>query len=95
MSTKDKVKKKKNAVVFCRDRNRFWTTQKQFWQWVREGVVTKTGDQPLSGEFLRADEENLILVGHTVLNRACREHLVSVLAARRLRVVAPRGRVRG
>lgn len=53
--------------------------------------MTKTGDQPLSGEFVRADEENLILVGHTVLNRACKEHLVSAQAARRLRVVAPRG----
>jgi hypothetical protein len=82
---KNNEKRKKNALVFCRDRKRFWTTQKQFWQWVRDGVVLKIGDRPLTGSFVRADEENLIMLGHTVLNRACKEHLVSALAARRLR----------
>jgi hypothetical protein len=95
MNKKGELKKKKNALVFCRDRKRFWTTQKQFWQWVREGVVIKTGERPLTGAFVRADEENLILVGHTVLNRACPEHLISVLASRRTRVAAVRGCVRG
>jgi hypothetical protein len=62
---------------------------------VREGVVVKTGDQPLSGTLVRADEENLILVGHTVLNRACPEHLASAIASRRMRVIAPQGYVKG
>jgi hypothetical protein len=86
--------RKKNALVFCRDRKQFWTTQKQFWQWVREGVVVKTGDLPLTGSFVREDEENLILVGHTVLNRECRGHLGEVLASRRMRIFKPRGFVR-
>jgi hypothetical protein len=55
----------------------------------------KTADQPLSGTLVRSDEENLILIGHTVLNRACPEHLASALASRRMRVIAPRGYVRG
>lgn len=50
MAKKDKKKKrKKTALVVCSDRKEFWTTQKQFWQWVREGVVVKTYDQPLTG----------------------------------------------
>jgi hypothetical protein len=36
--------KKKTALVVCRDRKQFWTTQAQFWQWVREGVVVKTAN---------------------------------------------------
>ena len=28
-------KAKKNALVLCHDGSQFWTTQKQFWQWVR------------------------------------------------------------
>lgn len=94
--TKAKAKKgkRKNALVVCRDRKRFWTTQKQFWQWVRQGIVIKTGDLPLTGSFVREDEENLVLVGHTVLNRACRVHLGDVLASRRMRIVKRRGQVR-
>jgi hypothetical protein len=38
---KEKKKKKRTALVVCRDRKQFWTTQAQFWQWVREGVVVK------------------------------------------------------
>ena len=44
MSTKKK-RKKKTALVICKDRKQFWTTQTQFWQWVRDGVVVKTGDR--------------------------------------------------
>ena len=55
----------------------------------------KTGDLPLTGSFVREDEENLVLVGHTVLNRACRVHLNDVLASRRMRIIKPRGCVRG
>ena len=88
---KDARAKKKNALILCRDRKRFWTTQKQFWQWLREGVIVKTGDSPLTGAFVRRDEENLILVGHTVLNRACRVHLDEVLASRRMRIIKVRG----
>src|SRR5207247_2660525 len=57
-----KKKKKKTALVICRDRREFWTTQKQFWQWVREGVIDKTGDQPLTGAFRREHDELMVLV---------------------------------
>src|SRR5438309_2094603 len=66
MSKKDKDKKKKKkrktALVICRDRKQFWTTQTQFWQWVREGIVMKTGDQPLTGAFAREHEELMVLL---------------------------------
>ena len=61
-TARKKKKKKKTALVICRDRKQFWTTQTQFWQWVREGVVIKTGDQPLSGLFKREHEELLGVV---------------------------------
>ena len=30
---------KKTARIVCTNDNEFWTTQKQFWLWVREGLV--------------------------------------------------------
>ena len=66
MSTKKK-RKKKTALVICKDRKQFWTTQTQFWQWVRDGVVVKTGEQPLTGLFKREHEELLVLLSNTVL----------------------------
>ena len=84
MTEKKQKKKKRNALVVCRDRKEFWTTQKQFWQWVREGVITKTGDAPLTGEFRREHEELMVIVSNTVLNLARPNHLREALAARRL-----------
>jgi len=80
---KDK-KKKKTARIVCRDGKQFWTTQAQFWQWVREGVVTRTGDQPLCGSFIRDNEEQFVVLSNTVLNLAHRNHLREALAARRI-----------
>jgi hypothetical protein len=77
-------KRKKTALVVCRDRSQFWTTQKQFWQWVREGVVTKTGEQPLKGEFLREHEQFLVVLKNTVLNMMHRNHTSEVLKSRRI-----------
>ena len=81
---KDKKKKKKTALVVCRDRKEFWTTQTQFWQWVREGVVVKTGDQPLTGSFSREHEELIVLVSNTVLNLAHPNHMREALLSRRI-----------
>jgi hypothetical protein len=78
-----KEKKRKNALVTSRDQKRFWTTQKQFWQWVREGVVVKTGDAPLSGLLVHEDEELLVVLSNTVLSLACPNHLRESLQARR------------
>lgn len=76
-------KKKKTALVVCRDRKEFWTTQTQFWQWVREGVVVKTGDKPLTGAFMREHEELMVLISNTVLNLAHPNHMREALSARR------------
>ena len=83
-STKKKTKKKKTALVVCRDRKEFWTTQKQFWQWIREGVIVKTADKPLTGAFLREYEELMVLVSNTVLNLAHPNHMREALASRRI-----------
>jgi hypothetical protein len=80
---KEKKKKKRTALVICRDHKRFWTTQAQFWQWVREGVVAKTNDQPLTGVFLREDEESIVVLSNTLLNLARPNHLSEVMSARR------------
>jgi hypothetical protein len=79
-----KKKKKKTALVICRDRKEFWTTQKQFWQWVRDGVVVKTQDHPLTGAFFREHEELMVLVSNTVLNLAHPNHMREALLSRRI-----------
>ncbi|HEY0079657.1 MAG TPA: hypothetical protein VGB73_13670 [Pyrinomonadaceae bacterium] len=85
--TEKKRKRKRTALVVCRDTKRFWTTQKQFWQWVREGVVIKTDDQPLTGSFLRDHEELMVVLSNTVLNLASPNHLREALLSRRIRRV--------
>jgi hypothetical protein len=82
---KKKKQKKRTALVICRDQKQFWTTQTQFWQWVREGVVAKIGDKPLRGLFYREHEELMVLLSNTVLNLACPNHLREALTSRRLR----------
>jgi len=79
-----KKKKKRTALVICRDRKQFWTTQAQFWQWVREGVVVKTQDQPLTGAFHREHEELMVVLSNTVLDLAHPIHLTEALRSRRL-----------
>jgi hypothetical protein len=81
---KKKKKKKKTALVVCRDRKQFWTTQTQFWQWVREGVVTQTHNNPLTGTFNREHEELLVLLSNTVLNLAHPNHMREALLSRRV-----------
>ena len=81
---KKKTKKKKTALVVCRDRKEFWTTQAQFWQWVRDGVVVKTQDSPLTGTFKRDHEELMVLLSNTVLNLAHPNHMREALLSRRV-----------
>jgi hypothetical protein len=87
-STKKKAPKKKKkvktALIICRDRKQYWTTQPQFWQWLREGVIEKTGDTPLTGLFRREHEELMVILGNTVLNLAHKNHLREALISRRL-----------
>ena len=80
---KKKTKKKKTALIICQDKKQFWTTQAQFWQWVREGVVIKTGEQPLTGLFKREHEELMVLLSNTVLNLAHPNHMREALLSRK------------
>lgn len=82
--TTKKKRKRKTALVVCRDRKQFWTTQAQFWQWVRDGVVVKTGEQPLTGLFRREHQELMVLLSNTVLNLANPNHMREALLSRRL-----------
>jgi hypothetical protein len=85
-SAKRKVekKKKRTAQVVCRDGKQFWTTQAQFWQWVRDGVVVKTGDKPLAGSFVQEAEELNVILGNTVLNLSRPNHLREAMLSRRV-----------
>lgn len=80
---KDHKKKKRNALVICLSGNQFWTTQSQFWQWVRDGVIVKTKDYPLTGKFFREHEELTVKISNTILNLACPNHLREALSAKR------------
>lgn len=85
---KAEKKKKRTAEVVCRDGKSFWTTQTQFWQWVRDGVVVKTGDKPLEGQFVREAEELNVILGNTVLNLSRPNHLREAMLSRRIGLAA-------
>lgn len=84
-------KKKRTALIMCSDRKQFWTTQPQFWQWVRDAVVIKTGDAPLTGVFARQHEELMVLLGNTVLNLAHPNHIREAMQSRRIGMARKRG----
>ena len=83
---KEVKRKKKNALIVCHDGKEYWTTQNQFWQWVRESIIIKAGDNPLKGKFIRANEENMVVIRNTVLNLSCPNHLQEALYSRRYKV---------
>lgn len=82
-ANKEKKKKKRTALVVCSSGKQFWTTQTEFWQWVRNRVVVKTQDYPLAGVFRHEHEENLVMLNHTVLNTMAPNHLLEVILAQR------------
>ena len=82
---KEIKRKKKNALIKCHDGKEFWTTQSQFWQWVRDKIVVKEGDYPLMGKFVSANEEKTVIICNTVLNLAYPNHLREVIYSRRFR----------
>lgn len=77
------MKVKKTARIICGNDNSFWATQKQFWRWVREGLVVVTGDYPLTGRFRGRREHLLVMIQHTVLDKGAPIHLEEVLDSRR------------
>ncbi len=79
------MKVKKTALIICNDGKEYWITQKQFWTMIREGVVVQTGDQPLTGRFRGRDDQLLITLQHTILNKATPIHTAEVLSAARLK----------
>jgi hypothetical protein len=90
-SAKRKVEKRKarrTAMVVCRDRKSFWTTSAQFWQWVRDGVVVKTGDKPLAGRLVERNVELDVILGNTVLNLSRPNHLREAMLSRRIGLAA-------
>jgi hypothetical protein len=70
---------KKTARIVCANDNEFWTTQKQFWQWVREGLVDVTGQKPLTGRFGGRREKLLVMIRHVILDNASPNHKQEVL----------------
>lgn len=79
----ERKKKKKNALVLCHDGKEYWTTQTEFWQWVRERVVMKISDRPLKGRFIHQNEEYNVVIRSAVLNLKCPNHLREVLDSSR------------
>jgi hypothetical protein len=81
----EKIKKGKcSARVICQDQSEFWTTQSQFWQWIREHKVVKLHDSPLTGMFTNQDEASLIVISNNIFNKKHRNHIAEALASRRL-----------
>ena len=70
---------KKTARIVCANDNEFWTTQKQFWKWVQEGLVDVVSQQPLTGRFGGKREKLLVMVRHVILDNASPEHKSEVL----------------
>ncbi len=76
-------KRKRTARIICETRNDYWTTQAQFWQWVRELKVVKLHHNPLTGKFVRESDETMVLMGNAILNLAQPNHLNEALSSRR------------
>jgi hypothetical protein len=73
------MKAKKNARIMCANGKEFWTTQKRFWQWVREGLVDMTGNNPLTGRFLGTREKLFVMIRHVILDNGCENHKQEIL----------------
>lgn len=84
----EKRKARRTAMVVCHDRKSFWTTSAQFWQWVRDGVVVKTGDKPLAGRFVERNVELDVILGNTLLNLSRPNHLREAMLSRRIGLAA-------
>ena len=78
-------KKKRTALIHCHNGTEYWTTQTQFWQWIRELKIVKQTDHPLTGKFISPYEELMVMVGNTVLNLAHRNHLREAISSRRFK----------
>lgn len=82
-ATKKEKNRKRTARIICRDRSEFWTTQAQFWQWIREFKIVKLQHNPLTGAFVQPHEEKMVVRSNTVLDLAHPHHLSECLTSRR------------
>jgi len=51
---------------------------------VRDGVIVKTQDKPLTGAYVREYDDLMVLVSNTVLNLARPNHMREALLSRRI-----------
>jgi hypothetical protein len=75
-------KKKKSARVVGRGRD-YWTTAAEFWTWQKQGLIVKTGDNPLTGSWVDNTPRRLVLIDHMILDRSSPSHLSEVLQSRK------------
>jgi hypothetical protein len=80
---KEVKKRRKSARVVGRGRD-YWTTAAEFWQWQKQGLIVKTDDNPLTGEWVNRDARHLVLLNHVVSDRRCPTHLSVILESRKL-----------
>jgi hypothetical protein len=76
-------KNKKSARVVGRGRD-YWTTVDEFWNWQKQGLIVKTGDNPLTGVWVDSAPHPRVLINHMILDRRCPSHLAEVLQSRNL-----------
>lgn len=84
-STKKAKGKKKNALLISHDGSQYWTTQKQFWQGVREKKIEKIGDNPLTGKVIEKNSEKDVILANTILNISRPRHLSEALSQRKFK----------
>ena len=72
---------KRSARVIC-SAGSVWVAPKQFWSWVREGVVEYMSEPPLTGRFQGPRNKFIVSIEHTLLDSACPEHRHAALLAR-------------
>ncbi len=65
--------------MVCANNNEFWTTPKQFWEWVKDEIVTYQSDEPLTGKFEGRRDKLLIMVKHILLDASVPEHKDQVI----------------
>jgi hypothetical protein len=89
--SKEAKKRKKSAKIIGRERD-YWTTAAEFWLWKKQGLIVKTGDNPLTGMWANWDAQQLVLLNHVVLDCRCPHHLSEVLKSKKLVRTKARGR---
>jgi len=72
---------KRSARVICGGGS-VWVSPKQFWGWVRDGIVEYVSEPPLTGKFHGQLNKFIVSIEHTLLDTTCPEHLNAVLLAK-------------